>query len=312
MLSSSSFYYHLKPLIPRWVQIALRRRIVIRKRAKYARVWPIDPAAAKVPAGWTGWPDGKRFALVLTHDVDTQRGHDRVRQLAELEMELGFRSSFNFVPRRYIVSADLRKYLTDNGFEVGVHGLYHDGQYFRSRNSFRDRAAEINRYIEDWGACGFRCPSMLHDLKCFHDLQIEYDASTFDTDPFEPQPEGVSTIFPFWVSDDRNDKGYVELPYTLPQDFTLFVLMGERNTDVWHRKLNWIAEAGGMVLLNTHPDYMSFEGKKRTIEEYPAEYYSQFLESLKAEREDEYWHTLPQGVASFCAKSSRGFRSNDA
>jgi hypothetical protein len=29
-----------------------------------------------------------------------------------------------------------------------------------------------------------------------HDLNIEYDASTFDTDPFEPQPDGVGTIFP--------------------------------------------------------------------------------------------------------------------
>ena len=39
-------------------------------------------------------------------------------------------------------------------------------------------------------------------------LNIAYDASTFDTDPFEPQPDGVNTIFPFWVprrseSEDR-------------------------------------------------------------------------------------------------------------
>jgi hypothetical protein len=32
-----------------------------------------------------------------------------------------------------------------------------------------------------------------------HQLNIEYDLSTFDTDPFEPQPEGRHTIFPFWV-----------------------------------------------------------------------------------------------------------------
>src|SRR5438093_9277501 len=121
---------------------------------------------------------------------------------------------------------------------------------------------------------------MLRNLDWLHDLDVQYDASTFDTDPFEPQPDGVNTIFPFWVpapgaekaevrrqkadpnsdlrspiseirppldqkSEIRNQKpgltsdlcslasgasrpGYVELPYTLPQDFTLFVLLKEQ------------------------------------------------------------------------------------
>ena len=47
-------FYTLKPLIPRSVQIALRRQIAHYKRRKYAHVWPIDPAAAAPPAGWTG------------------------------------------------------------------------------------------------------------------------------------------------------------------------------------------------------------------------------------------------------------------
>ncbi len=46
----------------------------MRMRKKYVDVWPIDPMAAKKPEGWKGWPEGKQFALVLTHDVDTQRG----------------------------------------------------------------------------------------------------------------------------------------------------------------------------------------------------------------------------------------------
>ena len=107
---------------------------------------------------------------------------------------------------------------------------------------------------------GFRSPCMYHNLDWLHDLHIKYDASTFDTDPFEPQPDGVCTIFPFQVKDDRQDKGYVELPYTLPQDFTLFIILREESIDIWKKKLAWIAENGGMALLNTHPDYMSFKG----------------------------------------------------
>ena len=56
------------------------------------------PGSERPPEAWPGWPDGKRFAFVLTHDVEGQRGLDRVRQLTELEMEFGFRSSFNFIP----------------------------------------------------------------------------------------------------------------------------------------------------------------------------------------------------------------------
>ena len=68
---------------------------------KYAHIWPIDPNSAAPPPGWKGWPDGKQFALVLSHDVDNQKGQERVLELAKLEMKLGFRSAFNFVPERY-------------------------------------------------------------------------------------------------------------------------------------------------------------------------------------------------------------------
>jgi hypothetical protein len=69
---------------------------------------------------WQGWPDGKKFAFVLTHDVESSAGLANCRSLAQLEMELGFRSSFNFVPEgKYRVPAELRDELTARGFEVG-------------------------------------------------------------------------------------------------------------------------------------------------------------------------------------------------
>ena len=49
-------------------------------------------------------------------------------------------------------------------------------------------------------------PSMHHNLEWIKDLDIEYDASTFDTDPFEPQADGVGTIFPdyMWFGEKAN------------------------------------------------------------------------------------------------------------
>ena len=297
---ANNLYYILKPFVPRLLQIKLRTILVHRRLKSVEKIWPIDKRAAEKPAGWKGWPSGKKFALVLTHDVETKKGHDKCDKLIQLERDLGFRSSFNFVPKRYNISSDLRRYLTDNGFEVGVHGLYHDGKYYSSRKTFSERAIQINQFLKDWKSVGFRSPSMICNLDWLHELNIEYDSSTFDTDPFEPQPSGVGSIFPFWISNDNsNREGYTELPYTLPQDFTLFAIMGNKNIDIWKEKLDWLAEHGGMVLLNTHPDYMSFNGQECGLEEYPSAYYQELLAYIKSRYDGEYWHVLPKELASW-------------
>jgi peptidoglycan/xylan/chitin deacetylase (PgdA/CDA1 family) len=284
--------------MPKPLRLSLRRRLIALKRLSCGDVWPICEKAGDAPGGWPGWPASRRFALVLTHDVDTARGHERCLRLAEIEERLGFRSSFNFVPEGYRVSAELRRELSDRGFEVGVHGLKHDGRLYESKRTFLEKAERINGYLRDWGAVGFRSPAMHHNLDWLLDLDIEYDASTFDTDPFEPQPDGMETIYPFIVRGKNGRRGYVELPYTLPQDFTLFVLMAEKTTGIWRNKLGWIAERGGMALMNTHPDYMSFGGR-RSPEEYPVEYYREFLECVKAEFDGDYWHALPKEMSRF-------------
>lgn len=293
-------YYIFKFLIPRPLQIQLRRYYVNRKRLQHSKVWPIDPNASKSPEGWTGWPDGKKFALLLTHDVDKAKGLSRCYQIMEIEERLGFRSVFSFVPGDYPVPEVLRQSLTNRGFEIGVHGLHHDNNPFRSESIFKRQAVEINRYLKDWCASGFRCPSMYHDLALLHHLNIEYDSSTFDTDPFEPQPDGTGTIFPFWVSNQDPLKGYVELPYTLPQDFLLFILMQDNTIDIWKKKLDWIIDHGGMALLNAHPNYMNFNTAPH-YEEYPAQYYEEFLEYIKSKYEGQYWQPLPREISRFWA-----------
>ncbi len=299
-----NLYYAVKPALPRSLQVSLRRWLVHRQRKQCGDVWPIDPRAGAVPLGWPGWPQGKRFALVLTHDVDTAKGQARCGDLSRLEEALGFRSSFNFVPERYAVSGELRRDLKNRGFEIGVHGLCHDGRLYRSRDIFTKRAARINAYLKDWGAVGFRSPAMHHRLDWIGELKIRYDASTFDTDPFEPQADGVRTIFPFRVRRPGRDSCYVELPYTLPQDFTLFVLMREKGIHVWTRKLEWIAARGGMALMNVHPDYMRFDNQTPRREEYPAGHYTAFLRYVRKQYDGRYWHALPRDVARHLVESS--------
>ena len=320
-------YYALKPFIPWRIRIGIRRRFAIRKYNRIKEVWPIDESTAKPPANWPGWPDSKDFAFILTHDVESQKGLDQVKQLAELEMELGFRSSFNFIPEgEYKVPAELINWLHDNGFEVGVHDLHHDGKLYSTRENFARSAIRINEYIKDWGAVGFRSGFMHHNLDWVHDLDIAYDASTFDNDPFEPQPDAAHTIFPFFVSYEKSPTsdlrplsqppdhavaspeghrtnasmrgGYLELPYTLPQDSTLFFVLKEQDDSIWRQKLDWLVEKKAMALVNVHPDYINFSTGKSQANEFSAAHYRSFLTYVKSRYTGRYWHGLPKTLAS--------------
>src|ERR1035441_4719507 len=193
-------YYSIKPVVPLSVRFAIRRWFAVRKRRRVDGVWPIMPGSELPPEGWPGWPEGKQFALVLTHDVEGNLGLGKCARLIELEKSLGFRSSFNLIPEgEYRVSDALRADFHAHGCEVGVHDLYHDGKLFLREHEFSVNAVRINEYVREWGAAGFRSGFMLHNLDWLHQLNVQYDASTFDTDPFEPQPQGRNTIFPFCV-----------------------------------------------------------------------------------------------------------------
>ncbi|MDG5816870.1 hypothetical protein QA601_17365 [Chitinispirillales bacterium ANBcel5] len=296
-MKATSLFYILKPFIPRSIQLAMRAAVIRRKLPACTHSWPILERSGHKPRNWLGWPGDHNFALVLTHDVEHYNGQNKSYRVAQLEMNLGFRSSFNLVPRRYEVSAELRNFLVHHGFEVGVHDYNHDGLLFSSYEVFSERKGAINDYLKLWKANGFRAGAMHHNLKWIGELDVLYDCSTFDTDPFEPQPDPVETIFPFLVNKDE-ENSYVEMPYTLPQDFTLLVLMGHENIEIWKRKLDWIVERGGMALINTHPDYMCFDGSP-SIEEYQAERYEEFLQYVIDRYDGMFWHALPCDVARF-------------
>jgi len=290
-------YYTMKPVVPWSIRIALRRWRACQIRKKFKHVWPISDSAGKPPLDWAGWPNGKKFAFILTHDVEGEKGYNKVGQLAEMERHLGFRSSFNFVPEgEYRVQRALREELERGGFEVGVHDLHHDGKLYNSQSVFHKRAQRIKGYLREWNAVGFRSAFMLHNLDWLGELEVLYDASTFDIDPFEPQPGGVNTIFPFWVP-GKDGKGFVELPYTLAQDSTLFLILRAQDIEIWKTKIDWIAERGGMVLVNVHPDYVRFENGSSERATFLAAHYEALLRYIQQRYQGEFWAPLPKELA---------------
>ena len=290
-------YYALRPVLPEGIRPLLRRAFLTRQRTGVALDWPVEDRyvryqfelmrqalmvaqRASVPAIHF-WPQGKQFAFVLTHDVESQRGHDFVRELVALEEKYGFRSAFNFVPQCYQVDSRLRGELRERGFEVGVHGLKHDGKLYASYATFCDRAQRINDYLQEWQAIGFRSPMTHRHPMWMQALNVEYDSSFFDTDPFEPIPGGTMSIWPYTLG------RFIELPYTLSQDHTLMVTLAERSPKLWLEKVAFIAQHSGLALLNAHPDYLLVPKHLAIYESF-----LQQMQSLSG-----YWHALPRNVA---------------
>jgi len=291
-------YYRLRPALPRESQIVMRRLISrFQTRTAFPR-WPVEPAlneffaflfrlvgeVAQQPVPWlSAWPGAFEWALVLTHDVETAAGYENLRRVVGVERPLGYRSSWNFVPMRYTVRDDDVAALLGEGFEVGVHGLYHDGRDFESLATLTRRLPAMQRHAERWSASGFRSPATHRVWDWMPRLAFDYDSSYPDTDPFEPYAGGCCSWLPFF-----NDR-LVELPITLPQDHTLFMILGHTDESLWLEKIHYLKEKGAMALLLTHPDYMLNEQLLRAYERVLARFSD----------DPSVWRALPREVSAW-------------
>ena len=302
-------YYRLRGFIPKSAQIWLRRRYApIQARAVFPR-WPVEPglhdfldlfhsiieaiAGEPVPS-IAPWPGKKRWALVLTHDVETSKGVAALDPILALEGSLGLRSSWNFVPRRYEVGLDRIESLTASGFEVGVHGLYHDGRDLEPA-MLPERLPGIRDAAERWKATGFRSPATHRGWDAMPTLGFDYDSSYPDTDPFEPQGGGCCSWLPFF------NRGLVELPLTMPQDHTLFVILRRRDEQAWVQKAEFLRARGGIAVLDTHPDYLT----DRTI----FDSYRRFLERFTGD--PHVWNALPREASAWWRRRAESTLTRD-
>jgi len=227
------------------------------------------------------WPDGRTWAFVLTHDVETDRGCQDLELLRGPERMLGYVSSWNFVPERYQVDPEQLAQLRAEGCEIGVHGLRHDGRDLGSARLLARRGPRMREHARRWGAVGFRSPATQRRWEWMPRLGFEYDSSYPDTDPYEPQGGGCCSLLPFFNDD------LVELPITLPQDHTLFTILNQDDGQLWLTKAQQVRERGGLVLALAHPDYAH--------DERLAGAWRQLLERFHGD--PTMWHALPRDVA---------------
>ena len=290
-------YYAARPALPRAAQLRLRRRFARTDAGPDFPAWPLENGlhemyswvlrlAASVAEGpvpfIAPWPDGATWCLVLTHDVETAQGCADIELLREPERRAGYRSSWNFVPHRYPTPQRTLDELAAEGCEIGVHGLEHDGRDLASARLLHKRLSAIRGAAAAWGATGFRSPATQRRWSLMPLLGFDYDSSYTDTDPYEPQPGGCCSYLPFFIDD------LVELPITLPQDHTLFSILGHTDASLWISKAQELRRRGGLVLALSHPDYAHGPALRSWVE---------LLEEFR--HDDTKWQPLPREAAAW-------------
>jgi len=208
------------------------------------------------------WPDGKKWAVALTHDADTRHGAARVPDFRDLETRRGFRSTWFFPACHYKLNSSLLQGLVDAGHEVACHGYNHDCKLpYLKPKWISDRLGKCVEILSPFDAEGFRSPALGRAPALFKELPryFAYDSSVPDTEA----GAGCCTLFPYFMGD------LLELPITVPMDATL-LLHGYKPAqvlDAWIKKIGWIKKMHGLATIVTHPE-PHFSGNAAMLDVY--------------------------------------------
>jgi len=302
-------YYSLRP----WMRVGLRKHLQRLHASGWRRIafphWPVDTSVERLsealllaamkakgvdrmPFVWF-WPGGAKSCVIMTHDVEDERGYEFCRELMDIDDAHGIKASFQLVPEgTYKVSETLLREIRDRGFEVNVQDLNHDGYLFTERQEFLRRVKKINHYGQMYGAQGFRAAVMYRDLDWYDALDFSYDMSVPNVAHLDPQRGGCCTVMPYFVG------GLLEIPLTTIQDYMLFLLLGEYSLDTWRAQTEVILEKNGLLSFLIHPDYV--------IEERARNVYRELLCRLRdLARRDCLWFALPSQVDAWWRSRSK-------
>jgi hypothetical protein len=243
-----------EPVRSRLLDIAA---IASRRQPAFPR-WPIEESIDPLPSGIDY--AGKRFAVVLTHDIDSRGELDLIEPIRAQERNLGLRSSWGFVPETSWPSDRLAESLSGEGCQVYWHDLRHDGRTaWLSTSDLRARIAATDK-TSRWAKeiTTFRSGQLLMSPTLLDVIADRFaiDSSIPDTERGGPYGSvvGCGSVVPFRL------RGLLELPVTMPQDYFMervFGLQPRAIFDLWTRKLEHIARVGGVAVLNTHPIWVN-------------------------------------------------------
>ena len=242
-------------------------------------------------------PDGKKTAIVLSHDVDARESFRNSLDFAKMEDSLGVRSTF-FVTTKYFSddtdidyytaeSVDWLKKVKNMGFEIASHSVSHSLEFDKfpvgstevNRSNYQpdqptlfgearvskqllDQDLQLN--VNGFRAGYLRFPSEL--LRILEETGYRYDSSV--------SAQYVLTNYPYFGfrrrSLEATQSNIVVVPVTL--DDSREFLTAETQEDVlrtWTEIVSANADNGAITCLLIHPTDITYklETERRFIEE---------------------------------------------
>lgn len=245
-------------VLPAWIRMLAARTLHLPTRFLRTRrdpPWPIAPAADALlalaglaPAAPWG---AARWAVAVTHDVDTAVGLRCAPAVADRVEAAGFRACFFVVADAVRSDPGILRELRARGHEIASHDVHHDNRVcFLPAAEREERLRRARASIEPYGGVGFRSPSLLRsaDLVEAVGRHFGYDSSLCDTDL--EHARGCSTVLPYRL------RGCLELPVTLPMDSSLAYVgcAPDRAVALWREKCAYVRAVGGLAVLVTHTE----------------------------------------------------------
>ena len=214
--------------------------------------------AAGTPARLASpWPEGRRAAITLTHDVDTPWILDPARRdlldaLLDAECSLGYRGAWYLTakPLRLARHAAALERIAECGHEIGSHGWNHDAKL--DYVSERRQSQRMQRVLDRFGdrrVSGIRTPWNCRSPRLLDVLSrhFAYDSSVPNASAFYSYASnsGCCSVFPY-----RHASGILEIPATLPPDTALDP---SERYQVLGQLVDRIVELGGVAVVTVHP-----------------------------------------------------------
>ena len=302
-------YYYARPLLNVGARRLLQRAHLGGWENLAFPQWPIDTSVEnlceqtlltcmkargidRLPFIWF-WPDGAQSCVIMTHDVETEKGKELCTSLMDIDDEFNIKSSIQVVPEgRYEVSDNFLDGIRRRGFEVNIQDLNHDGHLFRDKEEFLRRAQRINQYARAHNARGFRAAVLYRNLDWYSALEFSYDMSVPNIAHLDPQQGGCCTVLPYFVGD------VLEIPVTTTQDYMLFHLLGDYSLELWKAQIRGILDKNGLISFIIHPDYI-FEKRALRV-------YRDLLNFLRRSSETEKsWFAIPSDIDRWWRQRSR-------
>jgi peptidoglycan/xylan/chitin deacetylase (PgdA/CDA1 family) len=243
--------------------------------------------------------NGKRYACLVTHDVDTREGLQRARHIKKLEEKYDIPSAWYIPSKGYKLNLETIKGLASYG-EVGAHGTRHDGKLVRlPEQKLVRRLREARQTLEKIINCsvkGFRAPLLQHSPRVFRGLKeanYDYDTSIPTWEPKHPRTmrsHGLGTTYPMFFG------GVTEIPISVVQDHQLLYALGlepKKAIAEWFSMMAVIQELGGCCVLLSHPEYKLFGVNNLAV-------YEELLNNIMSD--EQAWLATPKQLADKAGK----------